>query len=48
VIPVGESNWSIISIHDDGSLHFSIFQKPQKQAIDQECKKLKEYQPVSS
>jgi len=35
VIPVGDSNWSIASIHDDGSLYFSILHKPQKQVIDQ-------------
>jgi len=27
-------NWAIISLHDDGSLQFSVLNKPLKQVID--------------
>jgi hypothetical protein len=45
---MGNENWSIISMHDDGSLHFTVLNKPQKSSIDQECKRLKEIQPANS
>jgi hypothetical protein len=45
---MGVDNWSIISMHDDGSLHFTVLNKPQKSVIDQECKRLKEIQPANN